>query len=259
MPSPSGRSISRRKALRLGLGAAGALALGCGTERIVAPGRGQLDVRPHGPSDLIGPGRHEIDVGDFLRKITLHVPPSVDGSSPAPLAMLFHGASGKGAPMVDAFAPLADASGMILVATDALYLSWDAITGAFASDLDFACVALDIAFDRCRVDPGRIGLAGYSDGASYAIALGRASGGLVSRVAGFSPGFLIEVDPKGHPAFFLSHGTEDDVLPIALTGRVVAEQLDVDYDVQYVEFEGGHVVPGDIAAAAMPWLAAPRA
>lgn len=242
----------------MGLGAAGAMVLGCRTERILAPGQGEIDVRHHGPTDLIGPGTHELDVGDILRKVTLHVPPSVDGTIAAPLAMLFHGATGKGATIVEAFAPLADASGLILVAPDALYVSWDAISGEFGADLDFASLALDVAFDRCRVDPGRVGLAGFSDGATYAIALGRASGGLISRVAAFSAGFLIEVDPKGRPAFFLSHGMDDDVLPIELTGRPVAALLDSGYDLQYVEFAGGHEVPASVADIAMPWLAAPR-
>jgi phospholipase/carboxylesterase len=241
------------------MGAAGALALGCRADVISAPGLGELDIRAHGPTDLIGPGTHEIDVGDILRKIQLHVPPSVDGSVPAPLALLFHGATGKGIDMVEAFAPMADAAGMILVAPDALYVTWDALSGPFGADLDFAAEALDVAFDRCRVDPKRIGIAGYSDGATYAIALGRASGRLISRVAAFSAGFLLDVDPKGRPDFFLSHGTTDPVLPIDLTGRVVSAQLATAYDVQYVEFDGGHMVPPTIAWTALPWLAAPRA
>jgi phospholipase/carboxylesterase len=260
MPRPRNlrRNLSRRRAIQLGLGAAGAIALGCDSDGPLAPGKGEIDVRHHGPNSLALPGTHEIDVGDFLRKVTLRVPPGHDGTIPAPLAMLFHGAGGKGAPMVEAFAPWADAEGMILVASDALYVTWDGINGPFGHDLDFASVALDVAFDRCRVDASRIGLAGFSDGATYAVALGRASGGLISRVAGFSAGFLIEVDPKGHPDFFLSHGVDDGVLPIDITGRPVSAALDVDYDVQYVEFDGGHIVPDPVADLAMPWLAAPR-
>src|SRR5688572_27359633 len=239
MPRPRNLHLSRRRAIQLGLGAAGAMALGCGGDGPVAPGKGELDLRPHGPNSLYLPGTHEIDVGDILRKVALHVPAGHDGTTPAPLAMLFHGAEGKGLGIVEALAPWADEYGLILVAPDALYVSWDAISGPFGADLDFAHVAMEAAFDHCRVDPSRIGLAGFSDGGTYAIALGRASGGLISRVAGFSAGFLIEVDPEGHPDFFLSHGVDDAVLPIALTGRPVSTALDVDYNVQYVEFEGG--------------------
>jgi predicted esterase len=147
---------------------------------------------------------------------------------------------------------------LILVAPDALYVSWDAVSGPFGADLDFAHVAMEAAFDHARVDADRIGIAGFSDGGTYAIALGRASGGLVSRVAAFSPGFLIEVDPKGRPDFFVSHGVDDEVLPIDYTGRPVSTALDVDYEVQYVEFAGGHEVPNAIRDVAMPWLAAAR-
>jgi phospholipase/carboxylesterase len=234
------------------------MALGCNGDGPLAPGKGEIDIRPHGPNSLLAPGTHEVDVGDILRKVALHVPAGHNGTTPAPLAMLFHGAEGKGLGMVEALAPRADASGMILVAPDALYVTWDAISGPFGHDLDFASVAMEVAFDRTRVDSSRIGLAGFSDGATYAIALGRASGGLISRVAAFSPGFLIEVDPEGHPDFYISHGVDDDVLPIDYTGRPVSTALDVDYEVQYVEFEGGHAVPEAIRDVAMPWLAAAR-
>ena len=39
----------------------------------------------------------------------------------------------------------------------------------------------------------------------------------------------------------------DDVLPIHLTGRLVAQQLEVGYDVEYIEFDGGHEIPQAIA------------
>ncbi len=253
-----GQSLTRRRALGLGAGAAGALLLGCRAERIVGPGLGELVQPHHDPTDLLAPGRHVIDVGDVLRSVVLHVPPGVDGSLEAPLVLLYHGVLGTAAGMVEAFAPLADQTGIVLVAYDALAGTWDAISERFEHDLSFGNVALDVAFDRCRIDPARIGVAGFSDGATYALAVGRASGRIVSRIAAFSPGYLIEIDRRGRPGIFISHGTSDEVLPYAFTGSVVATQLERDYEVQFHPFDGGHEIPLGIGADAMGWLAATR-
>jgi poly(3-hydroxybutyrate) depolymerase len=43
---------------------------------------------------------------------------------------------------------------------------------------------------QCTVDPQRICVSGFSDGASYALSLGLANGDLFTHVAAFSPGFM---------------------------------------------------------------------
>jgi len=47
--------------------------------------------------------------------------------------------------------------------------------------------ALNKAFAVCRVE--RVGVCGFSDGASYALGLGLANGELFKSVMAFSPGF----------------------------------------------------------------------
>jgi hypothetical protein len=65
-----------------------------------------------------------------------------------------------------------------------------------------------------------------------------------SFLAGFSPGFVTAPVRRGRPRVFVSHGTEDAVLPVADCGRPVAWQLrGMGYDVTYEEFADGHVVP----------------
>lgn len=72
----------------------------------------------------------------------------------------------------------------------------------------------------------------------------------------FSPGFRTEGSRRGKPRLFVSHGTDDRVLPIALCSRPIVKALRGDhYDVRYTEFAGGHTVPEEIARAAMDWLA----
>ncbi len=57
-------------------------------------------------------------------------------------------------------------------------------------------------------------LAGFSDGASYALGLGLANGGLLPRIVALLAGFLPPGPRHGKPPVFVSHGVADDVLPI---------------------------------------------
>ena len=56
-------------------------------------------------------------------------------------------------------------------------------------------------------------------------------------------------------ASFISHGTRDRVLPIDHTSREIVPRLERGgYDVQYREFDGGHIVPPVIAREAVSWF-----
>jgi predicted esterase len=111
------------------------------------------------------------------------------------------------------------------------------------------------AFSHCAVDPARVGVGGYSDGASYALSLGLANGDLFSGVLAFSPGFLAPTGQKGSPRVFVSHGTGDEWLPIdSCSRRIVPRLQSAGYEVRYREFDGGHVVPPAIAREAASWF-----
>jgi phospholipase/carboxylesterase len=107
---------------------------------------------------------------------------------------------------------------------------------------------------RCAIDPERVGVGGYSEGASYALAL--ANGDLFTHVLAFSPGFLALTGQTGSPRVFVSHGTLDGWLSIDSCSRRIVPWLErAGYKVFYREFEGGHVVPPDVAREAARWLA----
>lgn len=109
----------------------------------------------------------------------------------------------------------------LLLACDSRDATWDAITGEFEPDRSFLDRALGQTFGRCNLDPARIVVEGFSDGASYCLALGLANGDLFSRVVGFSPGFIPPSNSQrvGKPEFFVSHGQHDPILPIDTTSR----------------------------------------
>jgi phospholipase/carboxylesterase len=96
---------------------------------------------------------------------------------------------------------------------------------------------------------------GFSDGASYALSLGIINGELFSHVLAFSPGFMAPTAQAGKPRFYISHGTEDRVLPIERCSRRIVPQLKrAEYDVVYKEFDGPHTIPADIVRESVKWF-----
>jgi phospholipase/carboxylesterase len=115
--------------------------------------------------------------------------------------------------------------------------------------------ALSEVFRRFAIDPDRVAVGGFSDGASYALSLGVINGALFQRVVAFSPGFVAATDTEDHPRFYVSHGTGDKVLPINVCSRWLVPKLKTaGLDVVYREFDGGHTVPPYIAREAIGWL-----
>jgi predicted esterase len=98
-------------------------------------------------------------------------------------------------------------------------------------------------------------MGGFSDGATYALSLGLVNGDLFRALVAFSPGFVAEGEPfLGRPRVFVSHGTEDQVLPIDRTSRTIVPGLRArGYDVTYREFDGRHEVPIEIAREGLAW------
>jgi phospholipase/carboxylesterase len=187
----------------------------------------------------------------------LYVPTDYRTETPAPLVLLLHGA---GEDALDGLAQLrgqADEAGIILLACSSHGPTWDSKVSRGRYDSDIAAIdrALEHTFSRCAVDPSRVAVGGYSDGASYALSLGLANGDLFSHVLAFSPGFLAPTGQRGSPRIFVSHGTQDRWLPIDSCSRRIVPRLErAGYEVCYREFEGGHVVPPGIVREAALWF-----
>jgi predicted esterase len=152
-------------------------------------------------------------------------------------------------------------AGLILLALASRGPTWDVIVGRGRYGLDVAAIdrALECTFSRYAVDPARIAVGGYSDGASYALSLGITNGDLFTHVLAFSPGFMVPAGRRGRgaPRIFVSHGTHDGWLPIDRCSRRIVPQLEhAGYEVRYREFEGGHVVPPEIGREATDWFTA---
>jgi phospholipase/carboxylesterase len=224
-----------------------------------APGdhaAGRLAARPALPADRpwpLPPGLHPLGLsgprGGLLR-VPAAAPPG-----PLPLIVMLHGATGDAERALRRIAPIADAA--LVVLPESLGRSWDVIEGGYGPDLERLDAALAAVFAAWPVDPRRLAIAGFSDGASYALSLGLMNGDLFTHAIGFSPGFVAPMGQAGRPRFFLSHGTTDQVLPIERCGRRLAAQLQsAGYVTIYREFEGGHELPAEIAVTALAFLMA---
>jgi phospholipase/carboxylesterase len=254
-----GRAADRRITRRtFGFAALAALAVGDACAAVgggpAAADDGRLSARPRpGVTTSLKSGALGLD-SDRDGVIQM---PSAPPPGPLPLLVFLHGATQRGAGMLRRIGPAADQAGVIVVAPDSRDTTWDAIRGGFAADVQFLDRALTQVFARVAVDPARVAIGGFSDGASYALSLGLANGDLFPRVIACSPGFVISATPHGHATFFVSHGTSDQILPIDQCSRAIVPRLKaMGYDVTYREFDGRHELPPDIAGEAMRWLTA---
>ena len=216
-------------------------------------GDSRLQARPGKPTATIAPGEHLLGLGD-RRDGILRVPSRYRADTPAPFALLLHGAGGRAQRIVSLLG-VADGLGVIVLAPDSRGTTWDAVQGEYGADVAFIQRALAFAFERCAIDPRRVAVGGFSDGASYALSLGLDNGDLFTHVLAFSPGFVASRAPQGRPRLFVSHGRGDEILPIASTSRRLVPALEsTGYAVKYREFDGPHTVPPDIAHEGFTWF-----
>lgn len=217
----------------------------------------RLRARPGSPpaDAALAPGAvHALPLGDGARDALLRVPRGYRPEHAAPLVVVLHGAGGAGDGMLRALADAADRTGTLLLAPQSANGTWDAIHDGFGRDVSRLDAALAATFARVAVDPARVTVAGFSDGATYALSLGLANGDLFARVVAFSPGFVVGAPAVGRPRIFVSHGTADRVLPIERCSRRIVPALQrAGYQVRYREFAGGHAMPPAIVDDAFVW------
>jgi phospholipase/carboxylesterase len=219
--------------------------------------RGRLSSRPsagrQAADEPPGGGSHELPLSDAGRA-WLRVP-AAGVSEPPVLLLTLHGAGGTAAGMLTMVAAAADRHGLLVLAPQSTRRTWDMIVDDYGPDVRLLDAALAHVFALYRVGVGNLAISGFSDGASYAVSLGIANGDLFEHVIAWSPGFAAPRVQQGRPRFFVSHGTGDAVLPIARCSRpLVASLRSAGYDVEYLEFDGPHVVPPEVVEESARWL-----
>jgi phospholipase/carboxylesterase len=250
------RPISRR---RFGLAAGGAIATAAwGWTRLVTTtsaqdAEGRLTARPR-PGVATSLTSGPLGLGDGGRDGVVQMP-SAASNGPLPLLVFLHGATQGAASVVRRIGPAVDKAGIALLVPESRGMTWDGIRGRFGGDVAFLNRALDHVLSRLAVDPARIAIGGFSDGASYGLSLGLANGDLFPKILACSPGFVIPAPAHGQPRVFVSHGAYDQILPIDRCSYVIVPRLEsTGYDVTFLEFEGRHELPAVVVAEALKWM-----
>jgi len=186
----------------------------------------------------------------------LYIPKGYKDGVPTPLVLMFHGAGSTGRNVSYTYG-VADDLGFIVLAPDSRdEATWDMLVGGFGPDVEFIGAALKQTYAQCSVDRQRMAIGGHSDGASYALSLGIGTGDTFGRILAFSPGIMQPIEVHGKPRIFISHGINDQVMPIDVTSRQFVPRLKkLGYDVTYREYEGRHGVPPEVVREGFEWFA----
>ena len=203
--------------------------------------------------DRCRPGEHAITLpnGQAAR---MRVTP---GTGERALVVVLHGAGGSPESGLDAFRGGWDEPGLVLIAPASKGQTWSILRSGTDADLESVNQSLAEAYERCRIDRRRLAVGGFSDGATYALTLGVSNGDLFPAIMALSPGGIVGGQQQGVPRVFVSHGTEDTILPIERAGDAVVKTLrDAGYPVTYRRFRGGHEASPATSKAAVRWFLA---
>jgi phospholipase/carboxylesterase len=230
--------------------------LGCASSTAELPseeGLGRLRARYAPATETLTPGEHPLGLRPS-RDGVLYLPPQYRPDQPIPLVLVLHGAGGSGQRIAQRFHSFADDLGIAFVAPDSADVTWDG-RDRLVTDVQFIDRALTTAYRRINARPGSLAVAGFSDGASYALAIGLTNGDVLPRILAMSPGFCNPAQVHGKPELYFTHGTRDEILPIDQCSRSIVPTLrGAGYSVQYQEFDGGHETPAAICRPAFEWL-----
>src|SRR5512141_2667274 len=168
--------MRRREFVTLAGSTLATFALGCRGSAERLPSDGRITARPRPGVKTTASGSNALGMGAG-RDAILQMPARTSGA-PVPLLVFLHGATQNGAGMLRRFGPAAAEAGVAMLAPDSRDSTWDAIRGEFGPDVGFLNRALERVFQTVEVDPARLAIGGFSDGASYALSLGLINGDL---------------------------------------------------------------------------------
>jgi poly(3-hydroxybutyrate) depolymerase len=175
--------------------------------------------------------------------------PATASAGALPLLIILHGAGGYPPGFLQKMEPVADKLGVILIAPHSLDRD--------AHRLDQSLADL---FKRSAVDPARVVLLGFSDGASYALSLGLANPKLFTTVIALSPGMLAPLRRFDHEQrVFIAHGRSDHVLPFLATRDIADALRRGGVNVRFRPFDGDHQIDPESLTEGLEWAFAPPA
>jgi len=215
----------------------------------------QLGSRPTAAAAALAPGETTLANGAVAYR-PASLPPG-----PAALVILLHGAGGYPLDFLEQMKPVADQRGLMLLFPHSRGRTWDFIQNLAAErdpwrgglDAHRLDQSLGDLFARAVVDPKRIALLGFSDGASYGLSLGTANPQLFSAVVGLSPGMFVPPDSIDRKQrVFIAHGRGDHVLAFQNTSETIVRQLRAGRaNLVFRPFAGDHQIDGKVLIEAL--------
>jgi phospholipase/carboxylesterase len=235
----------------------------------------KLRIAPKSPEpvDELPTGMVWIERGP--QRAALFTPDEIDPGRRYPLLAVLHGAGRREELLMKAYRDEAERRQALFLVPRSFHVTWDLITaatrGAAAAagggapsprpDLDFLEYAYDLVFRRYPIDAERLGLVGYSDGASYALSVGLSNPHLFRAVMGWAAGFVAienEAAAPGvpRPAVLVEYGTHDELFPFEQVAVPMREQLEAfGCAVTFRVDEGGrHWPSGAFQQEALDWF-----
>jgi len=220
-----------------------------------APRATILDARPSAGAGTLPAGETRLANGAVAYR------PAAAPAGALPLVVLLHGAGGYPPHFLQMMEPAADKRGVILLAPRSLGVTWDLVEkmqsaddpwgGPDANRID---EALQDLFGRASIDPSRIVLLGFSDGASYALSLGLSNPRLFTSVVALSPGMYApprRVDKA--QLVYIAHGRSDRILRFSNTEAIVERLRDDRAKLRFHPFDGDHRIDKGALAEALDW------
>lgn len=219
---------------------------------------GHVTFAPAAP-DLppLAPGHHNLGLS-AERDALLVVPEGLEPGVPVPLMVLFHGGGGSAQKILPMMEQHALTHRFLLLVPQSVFPTWDIVIAGNGPDRERLETALALVARHFEIDRTRICFAGHSDGGSYTLSLGLTNGHFVTHLIVSSAGFMSVQRQSGAPRVFISHGVNDEQIPVERSGRTHAALLkEAGYDVTYMEYNGPHAWQPPVVGLAVAFFLAP--
>jgi phospholipase/carboxylesterase len=225
-----------------------------------------------GPVEWVGPDHPLYNLTGLFHCVRL--PPQAGPQNPVPAVVMLHGWGGNEAAMW-VFKQAAGADVAIITPRAPVELSaggfvWFDYCGGgrihpevelWRQTMGRLRAFLNALPDVYPINPARLALVGFSQGAAIAISLALAGfyrpAGLAS-LAGFVPsipGLVDQAKPLPGLPVFVAHGNRDETVPVAQARRARASFAGLGAAVTYTEYAAGHKVHTAGMKALKKWLA----
>jgi polyhydroxybutyrate depolymerase len=177
------------------------------------------------PNNELNFTKHSLTVNDQAYTYLLHIPPDLDTKTPQPVVLALHGYTQIASDMAKlGFNDTADQNGFVVIYPDsaARTYSWNGggccgpAAKAGLDDVAYIRRVLVDVGEQVRVDPKRIYIVGWSNGAEFAYRLACEMSDIFAAIAPYAGPLFVTPCQPDHPVSVMHmHGLSDTEVPYA--------------------------------------------